>query len=76
MWKHGNVFLCQERKKGYARAMYRKHREAIKARVNGRRERLREEGLCIDCGKDVAISGGRCWDCAEADLARHLVTGG
>ena len=47
------------------RAAKRRYSRSPKGLARDKRERARrrEKGLCVRCGKDVALSASSCWDC-------------
>lgn len=57
-------FECAEKNKEYARLHHKKHRETDNSKMRDRVSKLKEQGVCIDCGVREAVKGRtRCRNC-------------
>jgi len=66
MYSDGLFFRCAVKRRESSRRKYARDRDKVLARTNGRKQRLKDAGLCIECGKDVAL-GVRCFDCMRVN---------
>jgi hypothetical protein len=60
----GGWWACGVKRREQGRARYRRDPYVFAARMKARRDNLRAQGLCVQCGKDVAITGTLCFVCA------------
>lgn len=49
----------RERQRRYAA----KNRDKLRAKARSYRQRLKDQGLCVACAKNLAITETYCWDC-------------
>ena len=69
--------VCLDRHKEYCRRYREKHntdadKNKRNAAIKKRKDRLREEGICINCGRRPALNGRiQCGVCLHKDVVRH-----
>jgi hypothetical protein len=55
----------RDRLRVYRREYYWQHREQELAYGRARYQRLKDEEMCVHCGRMLAITDTRCFDCAN-----------
>jgi ribosomal protein S14 len=71
-------YECTEKCKEYAKIYYHSHIQQSKIKMRERYDRLKANGICVQCGKEKAFFGTKCKMCRAKfnNYQRKKVKGG